>query len=80
LITRVIAELFFQKRLEILPVFTWYLPPMLTALSLDDPNFVMLISAFPSTAMKWYTDLSPTGRQKLVAPLRGRQTPTNRVL
>jgi hypothetical protein len=59
--------------------FTWYLSPTLRALSLDDPNFVMLIYAFPSTAMKWYTDLSPTGSQKLMAAIRGGQTPTDRV-
>jgi hypothetical protein len=69
----------FQKRLDILPAFTQYLPQMLTALSLDDPSFVMLISAFPSAAMQWYTDLSPTGSQKLMAALRGGQTPTDRV-
>jgi hypothetical protein len=39
----------------------------------------MLISAFPSTAMKWYTDLSPTGSQKLMAAIREGQTPTDHV-
>jgi hypothetical protein len=52
LITQAVAEMMFQKKLEILPVFTQYLPRMLTELSLDDPGFMILISTFSSTAMK----------------------------
>ena len=69
LITTSFLEMPFQKRLDLVPEYVKLLPPLFDRLKPDDPDFIMLISSFPSAAMKWFTKLQNNKSRPLMVAM-----------
>ncbi|OHS95306.1 hypothetical protein TRFO_38595 [Tritrichomonas foetus] len=66
-VTTALREMPYKRRIDTIPDFTSSLPKILTALDIKSPEFMTLITAFPSTAMKWYAKLKNNKSQPLSA-------------
>ena len=56
-ITNSLLAIPYQKRIDLIPSFSENLKPLLSSLSIESDDFLNLITAFPTTAMKWSTKL-----------------------
>lgn len=69
LITTALPSMPYQKRLDIVQDFVALLPPLLDSLRPHDPDFLMLISAFPAAAMRWFTKLHHSKSKPLMVEM-----------
>ncbi|KAK8884138.1 listerin E3 ubiquitin protein ligase 1 [Tritrichomonas musculus] len=64
-VTSSLKEMPYKRRIDTIPVFTDSLPSLLSSLDIESKEFMMLITTFPSTAMKWSTKLPNSKAQPL---------------
>lgn len=64
-VTHALKEMPYKRRIETIPLFTDSLPPLLNSLDIESKEFMMLITTFPSSAMKWITKVPNSKAQPL---------------
>ena len=74
LIVNGLLQMPYQKRVDMIPSFTKDLFSIFDKLPIDSEEFIMLISAFPSTALEWGSKLPNSRMQPLMAEMSSRGT------
>lgn len=64
-VTHALKEMPYKRRIDTIPLFTDSLPPLLNSLDIESKEFMMLITTFPSSAMKWITKVPNSIAQPL---------------